>query len=296
MKTKTGFRVENLRPKNKNKNKMTTEYKDSRKYDFLAINTKFFYIFILVIAGCFLLPKTAFLSTVNPQNIIDLTNKQRRSIGLEALKSNDSLTKAANEKAKAIFKYQSFAHNLDSKKFSSWIKDVGYDYLYVGENLAINYDNSEDILKAWLNSPLHKKNLLNPIYQDIGVATVNGVFEDNDSMLVVQVFGTPMVSPQKLEDAPFASVEKIYPKIKTYEDENLLTHTLSHSFTQDTRMATEIVSQEKPILSFVNFLSMDKYLDSEGFMLITLLFKYIFLYFFLFAYLFYIVDIKRSHL
>jgi hypothetical protein len=275
---------------------MTTEYYKSKISNFFTFNLKTYLIGILIISGCFLLPKIALQATVDPQSIIDLTNKQRQGLGLEQLKLNDLLTKAANEKAKALFKSQTFAHNLGSKKFSAWIKDAGYDYLFVGENLAINFDNSEDIMQAWLNSPLHKKNLLNPVYQDIGVATLSGVFEENESTLVVQIFGTPLLSPAKLEDNLFPAAGQIYSQAKTYSNENLLTHSLSPRFAQDQGaiIKTNLASQQ--VYAFDKLLNLKTYFNAEGFELVTVLFKIIFLYFFLFAYLLFIFDLKRIHL
>ena len=46
-------------------------------------------------------------------------------------------------------------------------------------------------MKAWLASPTHKKNILNPKFKEIGVAVKTANFEGHESILVVQIFGTP---------------------------------------------------------------------------------------------------------
>jgi len=61
----------------------------------------------------------------------------------------------------------------------------------VGENLAIDFSSSQGVMEAWDNSPLHKKNLLSPYYQEIGVADVSGKFQGQDTTVVVQIFGAP---------------------------------------------------------------------------------------------------------
>ncbi|MFA5359675.1 MAG: CAP domain-containing protein [Patescibacteria group bacterium] len=144
--------------------------------------------------GIFLLPNLAYLSDITAENIINLTNQERQAAGLNTLTSNQLLTQAATAKGQAILESQNFSHNIDNKKFSSWIRDVGYNYSYVGENLAIDFTASEEIMKAWENSPLHKKNLLSPYYQEIGVATVDGKFQGQDTTIVVQIFGAPTFS------------------------------------------------------------------------------------------------------
>ncbi len=147
--------------------------------------------FIVVILGVFLLPKTAYLSTITPEKIIELTNKERIKKDLEPLKENSLLLKAAERKAQDLMKAQKFEHNLNGKKFSQWIKDVDYNYHYAGENLAINFIRAEATMDAWIDSPSHKKNILNSKFKEIGVAVLEGEFQGQNTILTVQIFGTP---------------------------------------------------------------------------------------------------------
>ena len=144
--------------------------------------------------GIFLLPNLAYLSGIAPEQLIGLTNKERQTAGLSLLNTNELLAQAARLKAEAILETNTFGHTIDDKKFSAWIREAGYDYSYVGENLAIDFLTSEGILEAWNNSPLHKKNLLNPYYQEVGVATLNGKFQGQDTTVVVEIFGSPAIA------------------------------------------------------------------------------------------------------
>lgn len=150
---------------------------------------------LLLIVGVFLLPNIVFAKIINDENIIDITNTTRTKFGLNELNANQLLSKAAHDKAEAIFAKQVFEHSLGGKKFSTWIKDAGYKYQTVGENLAIDFVSSEGTMKAWLASPTHKKNILNPKFQEIGVAVKTAEFEGHKSTLVVQIFGTPINTP-----------------------------------------------------------------------------------------------------
>ena len=128
----------------------------------------FYYIgkslLILLIIGIFLLPVSpqfdaggfiieefniAYASEVTAGKIIDLTNQERMKYNLLELSANPALTQAAQQKAEAIFASQQFSHNFGAKKFSQWIKEQGYQYAIVGENLAINFTASEPLLNAW---------------------------------------------------------------------------------------------------------------------------------------------------
>lgn len=179
------------------------------------------FILSLILVGIFLLPNIAFLSTISDENIIVLTNKEREKAGLSALSANQLLTKAAIQKSRDIINSQAFQHNINGRKFSSWVRDAGYEYSYTGENLAIDFYSAEGVLKAWLNSPSHKKNLLNENFTEIGVAVVEAEFENQKTLLVVQVFGAPLLKNLQIgQITPNNSITRL-------NAENLLTHTLS---------------------------------------------------------------------
>jgi hypothetical protein len=159
------------------------------------------------LAGIFLLPKIGFMAVLSPDQLINLTNSVRKENNLETLRVNKLLTEAAMAKAEDIFSSQKFGHNINNRKFSEWIKEAGYSYSYVGENLALDFITSEGVIRAWLDSPTHKKNILNREFTEIGIAVKQGDLNNRRSDLVVQIFGTP---PEK----PIISsgqVKKIFP-------------------------------------------------------------------------------------
>jgi hypothetical protein len=71
------------------------------------------------------------------------------------------------------------------------MKQVGYEYIMAGENLAVNFLESEAVNTAWMNSPTHKANLLNKNYEQIGIGIAQGNYGNRESMFVVQMFGVP---------------------------------------------------------------------------------------------------------
>jgi hypothetical protein len=85
-----------------------------------------------------------------------------------------------------------FAHNSPEGVTPwHWFQEAGYSFLYAGENLAINFTDAEDVEQAWLNSPKHRANILNASFQEIGIATVPGTYNDSPTIYIVQMFGTP---------------------------------------------------------------------------------------------------------
>lgn len=137
-------------------------------------------------------------SDVTPQNIIALTNQTRAQFHASKLSTNLALMKAAQAKANDMVQAHYFAHISPSKVTPwYWFKQAGYKYSYAGENLAIDFLQSEDVIQAWLNSPSHRANLLSTKYKDIGVAVTTGDINGVNSLLVVQMFGSPVPTTVK---------------------------------------------------------------------------------------------------
>lgn len=133
------------------------------------------------------------LSAVLPGEIISLTNVQRTDVGDGTLTENAELDAAAQAKANDMAAKGYFSHvGPDGKEPWAWISEAGYDYHYAGENLAVRFDNSSDVVNAWMASPTHKANIVKPVYTEIGVGVADGMYEGSPATFVVQYFGTPM--------------------------------------------------------------------------------------------------------
>lgn len=131
-----------------------------------------------------------FATDIRVDELVSLTNKKRQDTGLSALRFDAALSQAAIQKANYMFANNYWSHTSpDGKTPWDFIKGAGYDYLYAGENLAKDFGNSGGVVEAWMNSPTHRDNILNPEYQDIGFAVINGHLNGNETTLVVQMFG-----------------------------------------------------------------------------------------------------------
>lgn len=141
-------------------------------------------------------------SNISQEKIIELTNKEREKYGLKPLSGNMALSKAAQMKAGNMFEENYWAHFAPSGK-TPWdfILGSGYKFTFAGENLAKNFYNPEEVVAAWMASPTHKDNLLNPKYHDIGIAVVDGVLNGQKTTLVIQMFGTT----QSISNSPLVN-------------------------------------------------------------------------------------------
>ena len=132
------------------------------------------------------------LSAIYAAVLVNLTNQNRATANISKLKTNPTLEKAAQMKADDMAAKGYFSHNTpDGKTPWYWFQKAGYEYIYAGENLAVNFENSEDVETAWMNSPGHFLNIMNPKYTEIGIATSTGIYEGREAIFVVQMFGSP---------------------------------------------------------------------------------------------------------
>jgi hypothetical protein len=149
------------------------------------------------------------LSSVLPAVIVDLTNEERDADALGTLKRSAVLDEAANLKAADMAKNEYFAHYSPTGVSPwHWFDAVSYDYVHAGENLAIYFTDSKDVVDAWMASPSHRANILNGNYTEIGVGTAEGEYQGFHTVYVVQLFGTPAASVARTA-APAAAPQPV---------------------------------------------------------------------------------------
>jgi uncharacterized protein YkwD len=87
-------------------------------------------------------------------SVISLTNVQREKYGLKPLKVDKSLMQTARKHCGWMTRNRIFQHG-------RW---------GVAENIAMGQHNSQEVLRAWMNSSGHRANILNPWHNRIGVS------------------------------------------------------------------------------------------------------------------------------
>gem|GEM_PF-1922266 len=148
---------------------------------------------VAVIFFAFFFPigiKSVLASELTAENVVTLINKSRAEAGLNSLTMNSKLSQAAQKKAEDMFNQQYFAHTgPDGRTPEDWIEDAGYDWTYIGENIAYGYNTAETVHSAFMSSQSHRENILGAEYEHVGVAAVSGQFEGRSVIMVVEEFG-----------------------------------------------------------------------------------------------------------
>ena len=110
-------------------------------------------------------------------------NRERTSRGMRRLRLSKRLSKAARRHAKDMVRHGYFAHNsLGGGDFVSRIRQTGYlrsvrGSWFVGENLAWgsgDRSSPDANVKAWMDSPPHRANVLNRRFREVGIGVVLG--------------------------------------------------------------------------------------------------------------------------
>jgi len=216
----------------------------------------FFFLFFKTALSLYLLTNPAVLgysSQITSAQIIELTNAQRQKYGLPALTLNPLLEEAARLKAEDMFANDYWSHRSPTGK-TPWdfLREVGYSYVYAGENLARDFADASGVVAAWMASPTHKENIVSKNYQEIGVAVVDGELGGLKTTLVVQMFGTPT---KLAGEKPPAPVQEVPPeaKAKTEEKGGVLPSAESNRL-EENKETIDLLSLEK--LAVVFFLGL----------------------------------------
>lgn len=154
-------------------------------------------------------------STLLSTEVINWTNTYRGQNNFKALTRNSKLDAAAIIKVHDMFTRQYFEHVSPSGKNSvDLVTGVGYEYLWVGENLALGmFSDEKDLVDAWMASPGHRANILNSHFEEIGVGVLEGTYEGKHVWIAVQEFGKPSSSCPAPEVSVKTEIEQNRTKI-----------------------------------------------------------------------------------
>jgi len=160
--------------------------------------------------------KTDFLASVLPGTLVALVNQDRSSEGLSSVVQDTLLNRAAQAAAEDMAAKGYFAHvSPDGKTPWYWLNLVGYRFSYAGQNLAVNFTDSQNVETAWMNSPTHRANIEKPQYTQVGIGTANGVYEGKDTTFVVEFFATPAIAKAVKASTANVAATPVLPITKT---------------------------------------------------------------------------------
>ena len=110
--------------------------------------------------------------------VLDIVNKKRKAKGLGKLKMDKQLLEVAMMRAAET------TVKFDHTRPNGQLCFTACDKMRA-ENIAYGYGTATHVMEGWMDSPGHKRNIMNSSYQSIGI----GCFEKNGVRYWVQCFG-----------------------------------------------------------------------------------------------------------
>lgn len=107
------------------------------------------------------------------RQVLQLTNSYRQQAGLQPLRLNDTLTTAAYTHSLDMATHDFFGHvGFNGSTLFNRLDAAGYRYTSAGENIAAGFTTASTVVQAWMNSPLHRQNILTPFLEEVGIGFV----------------------------------------------------------------------------------------------------------------------------
>jgi len=141
----------------------------------------------------FLQEKDFYTADIIKSVLVAYANDVRTAQNIAPLQESPLLTRAAQEKANDMAQKGYFAHYRpeDGREPWAWIRDVKYEYAYAGENLALHFTESKDVVEGWIASPKHYANIIKGSYTEVGTGIATGTYDGVESIVVVQFYASP---------------------------------------------------------------------------------------------------------
>ncbi|GAU69243.1 hypothetical protein SSP35_11_00620 [Streptomyces sp. NBRC 110611] len=125
---------------------------------------------------------------VAARQVVELVNGERAGHGCPPVRPDDALRQAAQRHADDMAARGFFAHTgPDGTGPGQRITAAGYSWSVYGENIAVAWPTPAAVMKAWMNSPGHRANILNCDLAEVGV----GITFGTGGPWWVQDFATP---------------------------------------------------------------------------------------------------------
>jgi uncharacterized membrane protein len=148
-------------------------------------------------------------SDITAQSIAAGVNNERSERNLTTLNYNADLAEAAQYKASDMIARNYFSHtDPDGNYIWPTIVADGYTpYTTLGENLAVNFPDTDSLMSAWIDSPEHRANILNSAFQDQGAGTALGTGNGQYTDAMANTFGAqpPKTTPKASTPNPPAT-------------------------------------------------------------------------------------------
>jgi uncharacterized protein YkwD len=131
---------------------------------------------------------------ITVDSVLAYMNANRAEAGLAPLHVSSRISEAAGDRMKDMEEQSYWAHiSPDGTSPFVWLRSRGYQFANAGENLATGFETAELLVQSWMESKGHRDNIMSPLYQDCGIAIIEGSTTGrSQGKSVVVLFGRPL--------------------------------------------------------------------------------------------------------
>ena len=117
---------------------------------------------------------TLLVLAIDYQLGLKMVNQIRQKFGIPPLRISGTLNSVASRYAGIMASRNAMGHSVDGSRFDNRIKSSGYKGSKLAENVGEGYQSIVAVIKGWIASPGHFKNLINPAYTEVGIGMAVG--------------------------------------------------------------------------------------------------------------------------
>jgi len=149
--------------------------------------------FVATLWACFTVAEQPLHALVGSESAVhDRVNQVRHQHELNALRGNDALAAVARAHAEEMAREGYLSHvNPRGQNPLQRVQAAGISgFRLLAENIGATSksgDRVDEIVRGWMNSPIHRENVLNPAFNSSGVAVVETA---TGTTIAVQLYAT----------------------------------------------------------------------------------------------------------
>jgi len=121
--------------------------------------------------------------------MVCMHNWARGQRGEQALLPESQLQRSSRKKARDIRRCQQFSHEACGRNAFYWVRRVGFETgaYGAGENLEFGQGTMGTVrgaMSAWLNSTVHRDDLLTPSWKDVGISVLDAKLDGHPGVAI----------------------------------------------------------------------------------------------------------------
>jgi uncharacterized protein YkwD len=126
------------------------------------------------------------------ERLLTLHNNARKNHSLKPFCVHPALQKAARAHSKDMIQHDYFSHFTRGRNEDpcTRIRRFGYSSSYCAENIGYN-TTPEDMFRSWMRSSIHRPNILDESFHEIGIGACTGDYSDSNTTMYTADFGAP---------------------------------------------------------------------------------------------------------